>query len=91
MRVPEGSDLTLYCHHDNAPDLTDANYKWTFRSKDCKSENVTWHKEIKKELKRRQVMKCDEGVYECVMDGYIGDGRVRISRMYNVSVGEPIF
>lgn len=86
VRVPKGSDLTLYCHHDNAPDLTDTNYKWTFRSKDCKSENEIEHKERNKELKKRQIMKCDEGVYECVMDGYIGDSRVRISRMYNVSV-----
>lgn len=86
MRIPEGSGVTLTCQHDKAPKLAD--FKWTYRPNDFSPSVEAGRKES---LTKKQIRKNEEGVYECVMEGYVGDDRVRISRTYNVSVGEPFF
>ncbi|XP_042558984.1 plasma protease C1 inhibitor [Clupea harengus] len=83
--VPKGSDLTLTCHHGEAPKILEDTFKWTFRSRNSISQ-IQVGEDSK--LSKQRIRKSDEGEYECVMDGYMidGDSRMRISRTYNVSV-----
>ncbi|XP_062379563.1 plasma protease C1 inhibitor [Sardina pilchardus] len=81
--VPKGSGLTLSCQHEKAPKLMDQTFKWTFRSRDSVSpveagDSPAWS--------MQRIKKAHEGEYECVMEGYTGESRVKVSRMYNVSV-----
>ncbi|XP_041960317.1 plasma protease C1 inhibitor [Alosa sapidissima] len=81
--VPMGSGLTLSCQHEKAPKMLEKTFKWTFRSRDSVSPIEAGDSST---LSKQHIQKTHEGEYECVMTGYIGDSRARVSRMYNVSV-----
>ncbi|KAL2098095.1 hypothetical protein ACEWY4_007302 [Coilia grayii] len=81
--VPEGSGVTLSCNDHNAPKIEDATFKWTFRSRASVSE---LQPEKSSAFRKPELYKSDEGEYECLMEGHLGDSRVRISKTYNLSV-----